>query len=322
MKTTIKDVAKEAGVSVALISKFLNGASDARMQPATRERIELAIEKLHYRPSTVARSLRSDDNRNLGLVIGNLRRRYFATFADAVLSETEKRGYRLLITLSGNGQEKELQNLYFLLNNRVDGVIYHEYLLSDEEMLKLKRRQYSLVLVERESSIFPSAGTDCREGVDGLARWCRQNGVQELCCVFPDYCSMQPILEETFRRDELRQTSFCNVPPEELLKKRPDTVFFYAWEQVCQFLRVLDRETTGYSPGIFCAGSLFDHRLSDPRIIGGIFSDMQAHAEYAVELLIAGINHVECPLKRPVSSFKTGEEFEVFRQQNKNNSWN
>ena len=99
MQPTLKDVAKLAGVSFTLVSKYLNRNPQARMTPETRERIDRAIAELGYRPSAAARSLRRGCTRTLGLVIGNLTNAYFAHFADAALREANAAGYQLLISL-------------------------------------------------------------------------------------------------------------------------------------------------------------------------------------------------------------------------------
>lgn len=59
MRVTLKDVAKEAGISFTLVSKYLTHNPNARMREETKQRIDEAIKKLNYRPSSVARSLKN-----------------------------------------------------------------------------------------------------------------------------------------------------------------------------------------------------------------------------------------------------------------------
>ena len=54
MRTTLKDVAKEAGISFTLVSKYLSHNPDARMRQETKRRIDEAVKKLNYRPSAIA----------------------------------------------------------------------------------------------------------------------------------------------------------------------------------------------------------------------------------------------------------------------------
>ena len=77
-KTTLKDVAKLAGVNFTLVSKYINNNPSARMTLETKEKIQKAIEELDYHPSKVARALRSGKTNTVGLLIGNLTNKYFA----------------------------------------------------------------------------------------------------------------------------------------------------------------------------------------------------------------------------------------------------
>ena len=72
MAVRLKDVADAAGVSVALVSNYVNGKSTARMSDETRDRIDLALRELNYRPNLVARFLRTGQSRNIGLITAGL----------------------------------------------------------------------------------------------------------------------------------------------------------------------------------------------------------------------------------------------------------
>ena len=72
-KVTLKDIAARAGVSVALVSNYLNHHPSARMTPATREKIDLALKELDYHCSDIARSLRTGRSRIIGYFSENLR---------------------------------------------------------------------------------------------------------------------------------------------------------------------------------------------------------------------------------------------------------
>ncbi len=72
MAVRLKDVADAAGVSVALVSNYVNGKSTARMSDETRDRIDLALRELNYRPNLVARFLRTGQSRSIGLITAGL----------------------------------------------------------------------------------------------------------------------------------------------------------------------------------------------------------------------------------------------------------
>ena len=121
-KTTLKDVAKAAGVSFTLVSKYVTRNPNARMTNATRERIAKAVKELNYRPSASARTLRKGRSKTVGLLSGDLSNSYWAHSANLVLRELRERGYQLLISLNEQGREEEA--MQSLLERDIDGLIF------------------------------------------------------------------------------------------------------------------------------------------------------------------------------------------------------
>ncbi|MCX4908570.1 LacI family DNA-binding transcriptional regulator [Streptomyces sp. NBC_00878] len=118
---SIKDVAAEAGVSVATVSRVLN--DHPSVSPAARAHVLAAVETLGYRPNAVARSLRTDQTRTLGLVISDVLNPYFTELARSVEEEARALGYSVII---GNADERpELQDHHVrtLLDRRIDGLL-------------------------------------------------------------------------------------------------------------------------------------------------------------------------------------------------------
>ncbi|MFH8474151.1 LacI family DNA-binding transcriptional regulator [Streptomyces sp. NPDC018000] len=118
---SIKDVAAEAGVSVATVSRVLN--SHPSVSPDARTRVLAAVEALGYRPNAVARSLRTDQTRTLGLVISDVLNPYFTELARFVEEEARALGYSVII---GNADERpDLQEHHIrtLLDRRIDGLL-------------------------------------------------------------------------------------------------------------------------------------------------------------------------------------------------------
>ncbi|MFF3393855.1 LacI family DNA-binding transcriptional regulator [Streptomyces sp. NPDC002669] len=119
--TSIKDVAAQAGVSVATVSRVLN--SHPSVSPDARTRVLAAVEALGYRPNAVARSLRTDQTRTLGLVISDVLNPYFTELARFVEEEARALGYSVII---GNADEQpEIQDHHVrtLLDRRIDGLL-------------------------------------------------------------------------------------------------------------------------------------------------------------------------------------------------------
>ncbi|MEU2756459.1 LacI family DNA-binding transcriptional regulator [Streptomyces sp. ZG43] len=117
----IKDVAAAAGLSVATVSRVLNGHPS--VSEDARTRVTAAVEGLGYRPNAVARSLRTDQTRTLGLVISDVLNPYFTELARSVEEEARALGYSVVI---GNANERpELQDHHVrtLLDRRIDGLL-------------------------------------------------------------------------------------------------------------------------------------------------------------------------------------------------------
>src|SRR4051794_24367768 len=117
----IKDVAAHAGVSVATVSRVLN--SNPSVTQLTRDRVYAAMAALNYRPNAVARSLRTEATKTLGLIIGDILNPFFTELARAVEDEAREAGYTVVI---GNADERANQQDHYvrtLLEQRVDGLI-------------------------------------------------------------------------------------------------------------------------------------------------------------------------------------------------------
>ena len=104
---TLKEIAREAGVSGALVSYYLNGGGKGRMREETRRRIDEAIRKLKYHPNRLARSLRTGRSRSIGFLAGNIANPYIGHLAEEALEEALEHDYTLIPALTemptGNG---------------------------------------------------------------------------------------------------------------------------------------------------------------------------------------------------------------------------
>lgn len=147
MSATIRDISRETGLSLATISKYLNGGN---VLPENREKIEVAIEKLHYEVNQIARSLVTKKTNTIGVVVCSIKCSFNGTFlhyANHVLSE---KGYGLLICDSGNDEKKELQNIKFLLNKKVDGIIIIPVSTKSDFLQLVRQEKVPIVLVDRK----------------------------------------------------------------------------------------------------------------------------------------------------------------------------
>ena len=144
---SIKDVAAEAGVSVATVSRVLNDHPSVSAE--ARARVLAAVEALGYRPNAVARSLRTDQTHTLGLVISDVMNPYFTELARSVEEEARALGYSVII---GNADERpDLQDHHVrtLLDRRIDGLLVSPTDGGSPLMLDAVRAGTPMVFVDR-----------------------------------------------------------------------------------------------------------------------------------------------------------------------------
>ena len=121
---TIKDVAQLAEVSTATVSKVMNGSS--RISTETIERVNQAIEKLNYRPNSIARSLRQNKTRTIGLLNNSKSNKntFVLQLMVGVEEEARAHGFSTFLCNSAASQAQEKEYLDMLLDKQVDGLIF------------------------------------------------------------------------------------------------------------------------------------------------------------------------------------------------------
>jgi LacI family transcriptional regulator len=119
-EATIKDVAREAGVSVASVSRALNDKGPVREE--TRRRIRRVVEKLRYVPHGVARSLITRKTQTLGVLLPDLFGEFFSELIRGIDLAARQRGYHLIVSGS-HGDRAETEAVLRAMRGRVDGVI-------------------------------------------------------------------------------------------------------------------------------------------------------------------------------------------------------
>lgn len=135
----IRDVAAEAGVSPATVSRYLNGRWSS-MSRETRERVAAVIERTGYRPSSVARSLRLETSHTLGVVLADVRNPYTSEVLQELCDRAEDGGYALMCSFSENDPAREAAALERLVDARVDGLVINTSGGNDGLILDVARR--------------------------------------------------------------------------------------------------------------------------------------------------------------------------------------
>lgn len=121
MSVTVEDIAKACGVSRGTVDRALN--NKPRISPETKEKILRTAKELGYRPDLLARSLVKGRTMSIGVVVFDLKNRFFAQLVNSIEAEARKRNYIINITLQEEDPELEIQLINSLVDRRVDGII-------------------------------------------------------------------------------------------------------------------------------------------------------------------------------------------------------
>ncbi len=148
-RINISDVAREAGVSPQTVSRALNNKSEISAE--TRERILAIVERLGYRPNTLARGLVTQKTSTLGLVVPDIANPFFSEVARGAEDAAHEAGYSLLLCNTKEDPTRELEVLRTLEAQRVDGIVLCSSRLSEDELGMMLARLPAVVLVNRES---------------------------------------------------------------------------------------------------------------------------------------------------------------------------
>jgi len=155
--TTIHDVARRAGVSIATVSRVINNVQP--IDPETAQRVRAAIEELDYHPNYVARGLRRRSTRSLGLIVSDNSNPFFAEVARAVEDAGYEAGYSVILCNSDLSTEKQERYIDVLISRRVDGIVLMSAPGSDVKALveRISHADIPLVIANNE---VPDLGVD------------------------------------------------------------------------------------------------------------------------------------------------------------------
>ncbi|MFL0581449.1 LacI family DNA-binding transcriptional regulator [Solibacillus silvestris] len=121
-KVTIADVAKEANVSVSTVSQFMNQRYEY-MSVETRAKIQLAVEKLHYRPNILARSLKNKGTQTIGIIVANIMYTFTTHIVHHLERQFQQHGFQVIVCNANDNPQLEREHIDLLLAKQVEGFI-------------------------------------------------------------------------------------------------------------------------------------------------------------------------------------------------------
>lgn len=156
----IQDVAKKAGVSIASVSRVINGYE--HVSDKLRSRVTDAVNELDYKPNQIAKSLASQKTNLIGILVPDLKYQYYANMLSSIEEYASENNYNIIVCNIKENLEKEIRYINILREMWVDGIILmHEKLNDDIEKL-LCDCQIPIVLasIKLKDLQFPSVNID------------------------------------------------------------------------------------------------------------------------------------------------------------------
>jgi LacI family transcriptional regulator len=144
VNTTIYDVAREAGVSMATVSRVLNGT--AVVKEETKAKVNAAIEKLSYRPNAVARGLASKRTKSIGVILPDVSDLFHAEILRGIEDIATMYQYHIILANSDARELREIDLIGTMWEKQVDGLIFISERITPEIVRTFEQAQLPVVL--------------------------------------------------------------------------------------------------------------------------------------------------------------------------------
>jgi len=224
MGITTKDLAQICGVSRTTVHRALHEGT-GRINPDTREMILRVARENDYRPDLLARGLVKGQTCSIGVVVLDVKSRYFAQMLSAIGVEANKRGYFVNITLHGNDKETEKNQLTRLVDYHVDGILVSSVNEGEDYRKFLDSLDVPIVSVDNKiADGIPFVGIDQRQAMIQAAEKALEKGYKRLVYVCP------PIDDQSERNIYVHRERLAGF--QETVEKIPglETVYLLNWD--------------------------------------------------------------------------------------------
>ncbi len=146
MAATIKDIARETGLSIATVSKYMNGAT---LKEKNRVAVERAIKKLNYTVNEYARGLKSNKSRTIGVIIPELSNLFVTQIVTKMEEVLRGQGYSSIICDCHTNEKLECEAVHFLLGKMVDGIVNMPVCKDGHHLQPAVEKKIPIVLIDR-----------------------------------------------------------------------------------------------------------------------------------------------------------------------------
>lgn len=147
MAITIKDVAKQANVSISTVSRVINKSKP--VSDEVRERVEEVIEELGYKPNPIARSLVMKKTNLLGVIVPDISSFFIGEVLNAIEQIAKIYDYDIILCNSYADLKQEMKYLNLLKEKHVEGIVFISFKIEDEHKKFIKDNKLPVVMINR-----------------------------------------------------------------------------------------------------------------------------------------------------------------------------
>ncbi|WPF80068.1 catabolite control protein A [Bacillus velezensis] len=238
---TIYDVAREANVSMATVSRVVNG--NPNVKPTTRKKVLEAIDRLGYRPNAVARGLASKKTTTVGVIIPDISSIFYSELARGIEDIATMYKYNIILSNSDQNLEKELHLLNTMLGKQVDGIVFMGGNITDEHVEEFKRSPVPIVLAAsvEEQGETPSVAIDYEQAIYDAVKLFIDKGHRDIA--FVSGPMQEPINRSKKLQGYKRALEEAAIPFNEQFVAEGDYTYDSGMEALQSFMG-LDRKPT------------------------------------------------------------------------------
>lgn len=273
MTVTIYDVAREARVSMATVSRVVNGNQNVKAE--TKNKVNEVIKRLNYRPNAVARGLASKKTTTVGVIIPDISNVYYSQLARGLEDIATMYKYHSIISNSDNDPDKEKEIFNNLLSKQVDGIIFLGGTISDEMKDLINQSSVPVVVsgTNGKDDQVASVNIDFAQAAKEITHHLIDSGAKTFTLVGGDYSKkaqedVLASLTKVVKDNQLELNETINISGTEGYKEGVE-----AFEQMKQNL----------PDAVLC--------VSDEQAIGIMHSAMDAGIKVPEELQIVSFNN-------------------------------
>lgn len=190
IRYTIKDIAKELGVSITTVSLIINN-QPCRVSEKTRKAVLDTVKKYNYIPNSSARALITKKTFTVGLIVPDISNPFFSELAKGVERAAQEEEYSVIFCNSNDSAQKDLKNAALLNSKQIDGLIIAPSIsnqnIDEINSFKSMMKQHRIptIVIDRKIpySTFSSVSSDHREGGFRATNHLIELGHQEIACI-------------------------------------------------------------------------------------------------------------------------------------------